>query len=100
MSCGHLFQHQGFHLANSARCAIFEAHKPGLEMTNSQIDALIAGSFNLHFGKARQHVMTPAEAAKLSRGDRAALCLVLERNKENGFYTTEEAHEAYVRCVS
>lgn len=68
-------------------------------MTNAKINALIASSFNLHFGKQRQEVMTPAKAAKLSRGDRLALCLVLERKGGSDLYTAAQARAAYAACV-
>ena len=69
-------------------------------MTASQIDALIASSFNVHFGRERETVLTPADAAALSRADRAALCLVLERKGGSDLYTAAQAREAYQHCVS
>lgn len=69
-------------------------------MTSSQVNALIATSFNLHFGKARNEVMTPAKAAKLSRGDRAALCMVLEQKGGSDLFTAEQARKAYALCVA
>lgn len=68
-------------------------------MNTAQANAVIATSFNLHFGKQRNHVMTPAEAAKLPRGDRAALCRVLEEKGGSYLYTADDARSAFARVV-
>lgn len=68
-------------------------------MTTAQVNALIASAFNLHFGKARNEVMTPAKAAKLPRGDRAALCRVLEEKGGSDLYTTADARSAFAAVI-
>lgn len=68
-------------------------------MTNAQANALIASAYNLHFGKQANKVMTPAEAAKLPRGDRAALCRVLEEKGGSDLYTAVDARAAFARVV-
>jgi hypothetical protein len=69
-------------------------------MTASQIDALIASSFNVHFGGESQKVLTPADAAALSRADRATLCLILEIKGGSDLYSAAQARAAYQCCVS
>lgn len=68
-------------------------------MTTAQVNALIATSYNLHFGGSGE-AMTPAKAAKLPRGDRAALCRTLEVNGGSDLYTQQQAREAFAEVVS
>ncbi|MBT2300420.1 hypothetical protein J7E70_08070 [Variovorax paradoxus] len=68
-------------------------------MTNAQANALIASAYNLHFGKQANKVMTPAEAATLPRGDRAALCRVLETKGGSDLYTAADARSAFALVV-
>lgn len=68
-------------------------------MTNAQANALIASAFNLHFGEKANKVLTPAEAAKLPRGDRAALCRVLEEKGGSDLYTADDARAAFALVV-
>lgn len=67
-------------------------------MTAAKAHAIVATAFNLHFGAARNEVMTPAKAAKLSRGDQAALCMVLEQRGGSDLYDAAAARAAYA-CV-
>ena len=69
-------------------------------MTSSQINALIASAFNIHFAKAQQRVLTPAEAAKMPRGDRAALCRVLEERGGSDLYTADDCRAAFAAVVA
>lgn len=66
-------------------------------MTTSQINALISSAYNLHI-KAGD-AMTPAKAAKLSRGDRAALCKILEDKGGSDIYTQAQARTAFAAVV-
>lgn len=69
-------------------------------MQASQINALIASSYNLHIGpKERGEAMTPAKAAKLPRGDRAALCDLLREKGGSDLYTQAQAEEAFLAIV-
>ena len=68
-------------------------------MNQAKINALIATSFNLHFGAKENRVMTPAEAAKLPRGDRAALCQVLSRKGGSDLYSQADADMAFAVVV-
>lgn len=69
-------------------------------MTPSRVNALIASAFNLHFGKGADKVMTPTMAAELKRGDRAALCRVLETKGGSDLYTADDARAAFARVVA
>jgi hypothetical protein len=66
-------------------------------MTKTQINALIASSYNLHVQKGE--AMTPAKAAKLPRGDRAMLCKVLRDKGGSDLYTQAQAEEALCAIV-
>ena len=68
-------------------------------MNNAKVNAIIATAYNLHFGGSGE-AMTPAKAASLSRGDRAALCRALEAKGGSDLYTQQQAHEAFVAVVS
>ena len=67
-------------------------------MTKPQIDALIATSYNLHIQTGE--AMTPAKAAKLPKGDRAALCKILQDKGGSDLYTQEQAGKAFAHVVS
>lgn len=67
-------------------------------MTNAQINALLASAYNRHVAKAGD-AMTPAKAAKLPRGDRAALCRIGE-DKGLDLYTAEQCRQAFAVVVS
>lgn len=66
-------------------------------MTKSRADALIATSFNLHVQAGE--AMTPARAAKLPRGDRAALCRLLEVRGGSDLYDADDARAAFALVV-
>lgn len=68
-------------------------------MNTAKANALIASAFNLHFGAQTDKVMTSAEAAKLPRGDRAALCRVLETKGGSDLYTADDARSAFALVV-
>lgn len=64
-------------------------------MNASQINALIASSYNIHVGPAKRgEAMTPAKAAKLPRGDRAMLCKILRDKGGSDLFTQDQAGEA------
>ena len=64
-------------------------------MNASQINALIASSYNLHAsGREKGEAMTPDKAAKLPRGDRAMLCKILSEKGGSEIYSQEQAREA------
>lgn len=65
-------------------------------MTPFIVNAIIATSYNLHVKQGAP--MTPAAAAKLSRGDRAALCRLLEEKGGSSLYTKADARTAFA-CV-
>jgi len=67
-------------------------------MNTASINALVASSYNLHIQKGE--AMTPAKAAKLSRGDRAALCKILENKGGSDLYTQDMARQAFVSVVN
>ena len=63
--------------------------------------AVVATAYNLHVGpREGGAAMTPAKAAKLSRGDRAALCMLLEQRGGSDLYTADDARRAYALIVS
>lgn len=66
-------------------------------MTASQINAIIATAYNLHV--QRGTAMTPAQAAKLPRGDRAMLCKILRDKGGSDLYTQAQAGEALCAIV-
>jgi hypothetical protein len=69
-------------------------------MNADRINALLASSYNLHIGpKEGGEAMTPAKAAKLPRGDRAALCRILEKNGGSDLYTAEDCRKAFAIVV-
>ena len=68
-------------------------------MNQAKINAIIATSFNIHFGAKENRVMTPQEAAKLPRGDRAALCQVLSRKGGSDLYSKADADAAFAVVV-
>jgi len=68
-------------------------------VNRAKANAIIATAYNLHFGKQANKVMTPAEAAKLPRGDRAALCRVLEQKGGSDLYTADDARAAFALVV-
>lgn len=72
----------------------------GHDMGKAKVNALIASAYNLHFGQRDNHVMTPAEAAKLARGDRAALCRVLETKGGSDLFTADDCRAAFAAVVA
>lgn len=69
-------------------------------MTPTKINALIASSYNLHIGpREGGEAMTPAKAASLPRGDRAALCRLLEEKGGSDLYTADDARSAFAAVV-
>jgi hypothetical protein len=70
----------------------------GADMTAARINALIATAYNLHV--QRGDAMTPAKAAKLPRGDRAALCRLLETKGGSDLFNAEDCRSAFARVVS
>lgn len=66
-------------------------------MTTAKVNALIASAYNLHVQQGE--AMTPAGAAKLSRGDRAQLCRMLEDRGGSDLYTRADARAAFVAVV-
>lgn len=70
-------------------------------ITASKVNAVVATAYNLHIGpKTNGRTMTPADAAKLSRGDRAALCRILESNGGSEIYTAADAARAFAFVVA
>lgn len=66
----------------------------------NRINELLATAYNLHVGPKRGGAaMTPAEAAKLSRGDKAALCILLETKGGSDLFTADDARKAYAAVV-
>ena len=66
-------------------------------MTKGKANALIASAYNLHVQQGA--AMTPAKAAKLSRGDRAHLCRLLEDRGGSDLYTADDARTAFALVV-
>ena len=66
-------------------------------MTASLANAIIATAYNLHVRKGEP--MTPARAATLPRGDRAALCRLLEERGGSDLYSPAQAAQAFAFCV-
>lgn len=69
-----------------------------MNMTKARVDAMIAGSYNLHFG-GKGNAMTPRKAAKLNRQDRVALLHVLEV-KGCSLYKPAEVKQAFAAAVN
>jgi hypothetical protein len=67
-------------------------------MTKAQVNALLATAYNLHIQQGA--AMTPAAAAKLPRGDRAALCRILETKGGSELYTAADARTAFAAVVA
>jgi hypothetical protein len=67
-------------------------------MNAAKVNALIATSYNLHVRKGE--AMTPAKAARLPRGDRAALCRLLETKGGSDLYSPAQAARAFAVVVS
>jgi hypothetical protein len=67
-------------------------------MTANLANAIISTAYNLHIRKGE--AMTPAKASKLSRGDRAALCRLLEQKGGSDLYTREQAAKAFAFVVA
>ena len=66
-------------------------------MNANLANAIIATAYNLHVRKGE--AMTPAKAAKLPRGDRAALCRILETKGGSDLYTSQQAAQAFAHVV-
>ncbi len=69
-------------------------------MNAAKANAIIATAFNLHVGpKTNAKPITPAVAAALPRGDRAALCRILEAKGGSSLYTAADAAKAFAFVV-
>lgn len=68
-------------------------------MNVNRANALIASAYNLHFGVGGD-AMTPEAASRLPRGDRAALCRVLEQKGGSDLYTSADARAAFALVVA
>lgn len=66
-------------------------------MTTAQLNALLSSAYNRHVGKSGE-AMTPTRAAKLARGDKAALCRIAEE-KGIDLYTPAQCREAFALVV-
>ena len=66
------------------------------------VGKMLAASYNAfvlpRMGAAGRE-MTAAEAVKLQRGDRAALCRLIENNGGCGEYTVEQADKAFQQII-
>ncbi|AWB35526.1 hypothetical protein [Orrella marina] len=69
-------------------------------MDELKINALIATSYNLHFGEKDDHVMTPSEAATLKRADKIALVHVLREKGGSDLFSAQDADEAFITLTS
>lgn len=62
---------------------------------------LLATAYNLHVGpRIGGDAMTPAKAARLPRGDKAALCRLLEERGGSDRFTAADARRAFAEVVS
>lgn len=69
-------------------------------MERRQLNELLATAYNLHVGPKRGGAtMTPAEVSKLGRGDKAALCRLLEEKGGSDRFTTADARAAFAQVV-
>ena len=69
-------------------------------MSPTVANELIATAYNLHVGpRTGGDAMTPAKAAKLPRGDRAALCRILEERGGSDRFTAADARIAFAEIV-
>lgn len=68
-------------------------------MDANRANALIATSYNLHFGRAEGKVLTAEDAARLPRGDRAALCRVLETKGGSDLFSAADCQSAFALVV-
>lgn len=66
-------------------------------MTQDLAAAIVATAYNLHVRTGA--AMTPAAARKLSRGDQAALCRLLENRGGSTLYSREDAARAFAYIV-
>lgn len=66
-------------------------------MQAAKVNALIASAYNLHVRKGE--AMTPAKAAQLSRGDRAALCRLLESKGGSDLFSADDCRSAFAAVV-
>lgn len=65
-------------------------------MNNSKINALLASAYNLHVGPTIGGLaMTPARANSLSKGDKAALCRLLEEKGGSDLYSATDCRKAF-----
>lgn len=69
-----------------------------MNMTKARVDAMVAGSYNQHFG-GQGDAMTPAKAAKMKRQDRVALLHVLGV-KGCSLYKPAEVQQAFAAAVN
>jgi hypothetical protein len=67
-------------------------------MNAALANAIVATAYNLHVRK--DEAMTPKRAATLSRGDRAALCRILETKGGSDLYTADQVKQAFAFIVA
>lgn len=82
---------------NAAQIHALNRPVPGTSLTVGKVNAIIATAYNLHIQKGE--ALTSAKAAELPRGDRAALCKILNEKGGSDLYTKEQAGEAYLAIV-
>lgn len=69
-------------------------------MTASQVNALIASSYNIHVGPIQRGAfMSPDKAAALPRGERANLCAILRDKGGSDLYTKAQAETALLAIL-
>lgn len=67
----------------------------------TRLNELLATAYNLHVGpRIGGAAMTPTDAAALPRGDKAALCKLLEEHGGSDLFTAEDARRAFAAVVS
>lgn len=69
-------------------------------MNTNRVNAIIASAYNLHVAKGKGEPMTPARAANLPKGDRAALCRILEKKGGSDLYSAADAAQAFAHVVN
>jgi hypothetical protein len=67
-------------------------------MTAAKANAIVATAYNLHI--AEGDPMTPEKASALTRGDRAALCRILQIKGGSDLYSQKDAEQAFVFVVA
>jgi hypothetical protein len=64
-------------------------------MNNELANAIIATSFNIHFGKALNKCVTPKQVSKWGKADKMALIRTYINKCEFSLYTVEQAEQAF-----